>query len=328
MPEFRKNPITGRWVVIATERAKRPHQHGSAATEPCPFCIGNEAMTPPEVLAYRRSSNDFNSLGWSLRVVSNKYPVFEQTDRYQARRDGLLESTNSAGVHEVIIESPEHLTEMRSLSKEQIALVFRAYQQRLRHWRDDPRWQYLMIFKNQGVQAGASLEHVHSQLVAMPAIPKDIVDQVDRMGKHRETTGRCIYCEMIEKEIERRERLVRLDERFVVLCPYAPRFSYEICILPIDHRPVFEDILEQEMATLANTLRDTLARLSLVANDPPFNLVIHTSPKLAPANGHYHWHMEILPQLTRAAGFEWGSGIHINAVAPETAARLLRDARI
>jgi UDPglucose--hexose-1-phosphate uridylyltransferase len=328
MPELRKDSITGRWVIIATDRAKRPHQHGSAATEPCPFCSGNEAMTPPEVLAYRRSSGDSNAPGWSLRVVSNKYPAFEQTVRYQARNDGLLESTNSVGVHEVIIESPEHVTDIGSLSKEHIVLVLRAYQQRLRHWRGDPRWQYLMIFKNQGEQAGASLEHVHSQLVALPAIPKDIVDQVDRMSKHRETTGQCIYCEMIKKEIECRERVICLNQRFVALCPYASRFSYEICILPIDHRPVFEDILEQEMTPLADTLRDTLARLSLVANNPPYNLVIHTSPKLASADGHYHWHMEIMPQLTRAAGFEWGSGMHINAVAPETAARSLRDARI
>jgi UDPglucose--hexose-1-phosphate uridylyltransferase len=327
MPELRKDPISGRWVIIATDRAKRPHQHGSTATEPCPFCPGNEAMTPPEVLAYRRSG-DSNAPGWSLRVVPNKYPALEQTAQYLPRKDGLLESTNSAGVHEVIIESPEHVTDIGSLSKEQIALVLRAYQQRLLHWRNDPRWQYLMIFKNQGELAGASLEHVHSQLVALPAIPNDIVDQIDRMSKHRETTGRCIYCEMIEREIERGERLVWLNKRFVVLCPYAPRFSYEICILPIDHRPVFEDILAQEMATLANTLLDTLARLSVVANDPPFNLVIYTSPKLASADGHYHWHMEIMPQLTRAAGFEWGLGAHLNSVTPETAARLLRDARI
>lgn len=329
MSELRKDPVSGAWVIIAADRAKRPQQNASAGgMEPCPFCTGNEAMTPPEVFTYRESPGKPNSPGWSVRVVPNKYPALEQSAQWHIKKEGLLKSMNGVGVHEVIIESPEHVTDLGGLSKKQIALVLRAYQQRLRHWRDDPRWQHLMVYKNQGERAGASLEHVHSQLVALPTVPKDIVDKIDRMRNHRETTGRCIYCEMIEMEIKRQERLVRFDGQFAVFCPYAPRFAYETWILPMNHAPVFEEISENEVLVMANTLRDTLARLRLAAKHPPFNYVIYTGSKTVSEQGHYHWHMEIMPQLTRAAGFEWGSGAHINPVAPETAARLLRDARV
>jgi UDPglucose--hexose-1-phosphate uridylyltransferase len=332
MSEFRKDPVTGRWVIIASERAKRPRQHSvidfSADIEPCPFCPRNEAMTPAEVLAYRDPQAPPNSPGWRVRVVPNKYPALEKSAVWQAQNDGLYESMNGVGVHEVIIESPEHVTDIGRLSETQIALVLRAYGDRLRHWRQDQRWHYLLIYKNQGERAGATLEHVHSQLVALPSVPKDSVDKTASMLKHYASTGRCIYCEMVEKEIDRQERLVSSDEHFIVLCPFAPRFAYETWILPRDHAPVFEQSSETDTIALARTLRDTIRRLNRALDNPPFNYVIQSNPKPESANGPYHWHMEIMPQLTRAAGFEWGSGTHINPLSPEAAARLLRDARI
>jgi UDPglucose--hexose-1-phosphate uridylyltransferase len=332
MSELRKDPVTGRWVIIASERAKRPQQRNivdaSAEIEPCPFCAGNEALTPPEVLAYRKTRAQPNSSGWSVRVVPNKYPALEPGAVWHADHDGLYEEMNGVGVHEVIIESPEHVTNVGSLSAKQIDLVLRAYQERLRHWRNDSRWPCLLIYKNQGERAGATLEHVHSQLVALPSVPKDIADKTASMLKHYASTDRCIYCAMIEKEIDRQERLVSRDEHFIVLCPFAPRFAYETWILPREHAPVFEQSSETDTIALARTLRDTITKLNGALDNPPFNYVIHTSPIAEPANRHYHWHMEIMPQLTRAAGFEWGSGTHINPVSPEAAARLLRDARI
>jgi UDPglucose--hexose-1-phosphate uridylyltransferase len=332
MSELRKDPVTGRWVIIASERAKRPRQHSvidfSADLEPCPFCPGNEAMTPAEVLAYRDPQTQPNSPGWHVRVVPNKYPALERSAVRQAQNDGLYESMNGVGVHEVIIESSEHVTDIGRLSEEQIALVLRAYGERLRHWRQAQRWRYLLLDKNQGERAGATLEHVHSQLVALASVPKDIVDKTDSMLKHYASSGRCIYCEMIERAIDRQECLVSSDEHFIVLCPFAPRFAYETWILPRDHAPVFEQISDVDIIALARALRDTFARLNLATDNPPFNYVIHTGAKAETASHHYHWHMEIMPQLTRAAGFEWGTGTHINPVAPEAAARLLRDARI
>lgn len=330
MSECRRDPVTGRWVVIASERAKRPqHQNvtgPSAGLEPCPFCAGNEAMTPAEVLAYRDARARPNSPGWRVRVVPNKYPAFEASAVWQTQTDGLYESMNGVGVHEVIIESSEHVTDIGQLSEEQIALVLRAYRERLRHWRQDRRWRYLLVYKNQGERAGATLAHVHSQLVALPSVPKDIVDKTAGMIGHYEATGRCIYCAMIEKEIVHRERLVSNDDRFIVLCPFAPRFAYETWILPRDHVPTFEQSSEADAIALARTLHDTLARLNRAVDEPPFNYVIHTSPIEDPARSHYHWRMEIMPQLTRTAGFEWGSGTHINPVAPEVTAGLLRRA--
>lgn len=330
MSEFRKDPVTGRWVIIAAERAKRPRQrsvvNSSAGIEPCPFCAGNEVMTPAEVLAYRDPLAPPNSPGWRVRVVPNKYPALEASAARQTQNDGLYESMNGVGVHEVIIESSEHVTDVGQLSEEQITLVLRAYRARLRHWREDPRWRYLLVYKNQGERAGATLEHVHSQLIALPAMPKEVVDKIDGMKRHYASTGRCIYCEMIEKEIAHRERLVSNHDRFIVLCPFAPRFAYETWILPRVHAPVFEESSEPDAIALARTLRDTLARLNQTVDEPPFNYVIHTSPIEDPASSHYHWRMEIMPQLTRAAGFEWGSGTHINPVAPEVAAGLLRSA--
>jgi UDPglucose--hexose-1-phosphate uridylyltransferase len=332
MSEFRKDPVSGRWVIIAAERSQRPRALGvgpaSSESEPCPFCAGNEAMTPPEAFADRANPDQPNSPGWRVRVVPNKYPALESKAFRHSRDDGLYESMNGVGVHEVIIESPDHVTELSQLSDEQIGVLLRVYGHRLRHWRADPRWRYLLVYKNQGERAGATLEHVHSQFLALPAVPKEVGAQIAGMKRHYETAGRCIYCDMIEKEIAQGERLVSIDERFVVLCPFAARFAYEISILPKEHVPLFEESTESDTSDLARVLRQTLTRLNRTLGKPQLNYVIHTAPVDEASSGFYHWRLDILPQLTRAAGFEWGTGMHINPVAPEAAARLLRAAAI
>jgi UDPglucose--hexose-1-phosphate uridylyltransferase len=331
MSEIRKDPLSGRSVILAAERSKRPRPLSAGSVslenEPCPFCAGNETMTPPEVFAHRHSSAPPDSPGWSVRVVPNKYPALEQNTVGQPNH-GFFESLNGLGVHEVIVESPDHVTDMSQLSDEQCALVLGAYRQRLSYWRADPRWRYLLVYKNQGAGAGATLEHVHSQFMALPDLPRESAEQIARMKQYHEAAGRCLCCDMIENEIAHRERLVSNDGRFVVFCPFAARFAYETWILPRKHAPLFEQGTQADIRLVARILRDTLARMNAILGNPPFNYVIHTAPSEEDSSRHYHWQLQILPQVIRAAGFEWGSGMHLNPVAPETAARLLRGAAV
>jgi UDPglucose--hexose-1-phosphate uridylyltransferase len=329
MSEFRKDPATGRWVIIASAREKRPRDLGDKddlkRSEPCPFCSGNEALTPPEVWSHRERNTQPNAPGWCVRVVPNKYPALEIGGKWSARDDGFYESSNGLGVHEVIIESPNHVVNMGMLSEEQFANILRAYRDRMRELENDPRWCYLLVYKNQGERAGATLGHVHSQLVALPAVPKQAVDELNGAKQHYESTGRCIYCAMIQRELERRERLITASEGFVALCPFASRFAYETWILPKNHAAAFEQSSEQDIVALAHAQKDLIIRLNRVLSNPPFNYLIHSIPPQEKLNSHYHWHIEVLPQLARAAGFEWGSGSHMNSVAPEDAARSLRN---
>jgi UDPglucose--hexose-1-phosphate uridylyltransferase len=328
MPDFRKDPVTGRWVIIASERAQRPQPKNtidsSSPAEPCPFCAGNESMTPPEVLAYSTDRLQLNSLGWTVRVVPNKYPALDDGALWRTDKDGVYESMNGVGVHEVIIESPDHVTNMARLSEQQFVYVLRAYRERVCQLRNDSRWRYLLIYKNQGYGAGATLEHVHSQLIALPHVPKDAVDEINGTKRHYEATARCIYCDLIGTEVKRQTLLVSNHNRFIALCPFAPRFAFETWILPKDHAPGFELCSDHDLEALARALRDTILRLNFALGDPPFNYVIHSNAWKEAASPHFHWHIEIMPQLIRAAGFEWGSGAHINPCAPEDAARLLR----
>lgn len=332
MPELRKDPVTGRWVVIAAEREKRPRQLGemndAARSEPCPFCTGNEAMTPPEVMAYRSDPSPANSPGWSVRVVPNKYPALVDDDTPVFAQDPFYESRSSFGVHEVIIESPDHVVNMGALGVEQITQILRAYRVRMRELIKDPPWRYILLYKNYGDRAGATLEHIHSQLIALPAVPAQAADELNGAKRHYESTGRCIYCDMIERELKQRVRLVLSSDHFIALCPFASRFAYETWILPKHHAAAFEQSSDQDILTLSSALQEIITRLNHALDDPPFNYLIHSIPPRDTQSVQYHWHIEILPQIARAAGFEWGSGMHINSVAPEDAARLLRDVTV
>ena len=331
MPQLRKDPVTHRWVIIASERAKRPRHHSSdehrtqASAASCPFCAGHETMTPPEVWAQRENNTLANAPGWQVRVVPNKYPALESKGDWIAAKTALYESSNGLGVHQVIIESPDHATNIGMLGLDQFGNILRTYRERMRALRADPRWRYLILYKNQGERAGATLEHVHSQLLALPFVPREAADELTNAKMYYDSTGVCLYCDIVQREIACRERLVSSTERFVALCPFAPRFGYEIWILPKHHAPAFEQSTEDDIRALAYALKNVLLRLNRLLGDPPFNYVIHSAPAPQTALPHYHWHIKIMPQITRAAGFEWGSGMFMNSIAPEDAARLLRD---
>ena len=327
MPELRRDPVSGRRVIIASERANRPHQIGKESdahrAESCPFCPGNEAMTPPEVLAYRSQDSAADSPGWTVRVVPNKYPALVSEAKIYPPEHPVYRSRTAVGAHEVVIESPEHIVNMGALNVEQIGRVLCAYRERMAEMQKDPRWRYTLVYKNQGDRAGATLEHVHSQLVALPMLPAQAADELHRAKGGYDLTGGCIYCDIIERELVQGERVVLVSDRFVALCPYAPRFGYETWILPRRHAAAFERSSDEDLPHLASAMQEFFARLNRALNEPPFNYLIQS---LYPgADAHYHWRIEVLPQIARAAGFEWGTGMHINSVAPEHAARLLRD---
>jgi len=329
MPEFRKNLITGHGTIISTERAKRPHQSfsdtSSEASEPCPFCPGNEAQTPPEVFAYRAPGTQADAPGWTVRVVPNKYPAVRNEYAAIIHSDALGERTRAVGVHEVIIEVPEHVTDMAQLSQAQIAAVLCAYHERMRALREDRRWRTILIYKNQGTWAGATLEHAHSQLIALPEIPPIMARELDRARAYFSSTGRCGYCDMVQREMRGRERVVGESDRFAVFCPDAARFPYETWIVPKRHAASFEGCGGDDYEELSGCLKQTLTCLDRALHNPALNYLLHSTFFGDEASDYYHWHLEILPKITQVAGFEWGSGSFINPVAPEDAAQVLRD---
>ena len=333
MPELRKDPITGRWVIIATERARRPSDfvHEPEPKHPgsfCPFCYGNEGKTPPEILAYRTNETAPNTPGWTVRVVPNKFPALGIEGDLGRQGEGLFDKMNGIGAHEVIIESPDHEKTLEQLPEKRIEDVLWAFRDRILDLKKDQRFRYILIFKNQGEAAGASLEHSHCQLIALPIVPKRVREEVDGAKQYYTLKERCIFCDIIRQEVDEKTRVVDQNDDFVVLEPYAPRFPFETWILPKSHESSFEECPSHTYENLAKTLKRLLTRVDKVLVSPAYNLVIHTAPVIEPSNNYYHWHFEMMPRLTRIAGFEWGTGFYINPTPPEEAAQFLRDAGI
>jgi UDPglucose--hexose-1-phosphate uridylyltransferase len=331
LPELRKDPVTGRWVIIATDRAKRPSDfvrervqiRGSSF---CPFCYNNEAKTPPEIMAYRPDGSARNTPGWTLRVVPNKFPALGIEGTLNRQGEGLYDKMNGIGAHEVIIETPDHNLTLASMPANRIEDVLWAYRDRIIDLKRDRRFKYILIFKNHGDAAGASLEHTHSQLIALPVVPKRVTEEVEGAKAYYGYKERCVFCDMIRQEVESRTRMVADNEGFLALSPFAPRFPFELWILPKNHQSAFEDSQKHEFEQLASILKDMLTRLDKVLDFPAYNFIIHTSPIPDTVNDYYHWHFEIMPKLTKVAGFEWGTGFYINPTPPEEAAKFLSDA--
>jgi UDPglucose--hexose-1-phosphate uridylyltransferase len=335
MSELRKDPIIGRWVIISTERGKRPsdfseegtNEHRLKTSTFCPFCPGNESMTPPPVLVYQSNAIASNS-PWKLRVVSNKYPALKIEGELDRRGEGIFDMMNGIGAHEVIIESPDHLKDLVDLEEHRIEDVLWAYRDRMIDLKRDKRFKYILIFKNQGSAAGASLEHTHSQLIATPIVPKRVMEEISGAEKYYEYKERCVFCDIIRTELEKGVRIVLENDYFCAIEPFAPRFPFETWVLPKQHDSVFEDCTKPEYVSLSKILKETLKRIKVALNNPPFNYVIHSSPIQNHVSSSYHWHIEIMPKLTKVAGFEWGSGFYINPTPPETAAKYLKEVKI
>lgn len=327
--ELRKDPIVGRWVIIAPERLTRPqtlnHEDSPAEDSFDPFLQGNEETTTPEILAYREPGSRPNGPGWRVRVIPNKYPAVRVEGDLHKRGDGIYDKMNAVGAHEVIVECPQRETNMSRLSVDNIREVLWVYRDRLVDLKRDQRLVHGLIFKNKGARAGASLDHSHSQLIVSPIVPIAIQEELNGAHEFYRYRGRSIFSDMIQQELATESRVVVETEGYVVLCPFASRFPFETWILPKQHSSHYENISRPMIEELGVVLKQTLRKLELGLDDPPYNYVFHTAPFSSQELPHFQWHIEIFPRLSRVAGFEWGSGFYINPVSPESAAEFLRE---
>ncbi len=330
MPELRKDPITGRWVIISTDRARRPSDFTRVTVEPsgarfCPFCPGNEDKTPPEVLSYHTDGLTHGGR-WSLRTVPNKFPALRVEGDLDRQGEGLYDRMNGIGAHEVVIETPDHMATLASMDERQVAEMLWAFRDRVLDLKKDKRLRYVMLFKNHGEAAGATLEHPHSQIIALPVVPKRVQEELDGARKYFEFKERCVYCDILRQDLKDSDRVILETDEFAAVAPFASRFPFETWLLPRRHESHFENIRESEVANLAWVLRNVLRKMDRVLEKPAFNLIVHSAPVQEATSEHYHWHIEIIPKLTRVAGFEWGTGFYINPTPPEEAARFMREA--
>jgi len=327
--ELRQDPMTKDWVVIAPVRQKRPHSrkvppNNQSATpdHACPFCLGNEALTPPEV--YRDTDTEGS---WLVRVVPNKFAALWPSTS-ATRKDGFFRRAPGLGYHEVIIETPNHAEDISEMSPDHIARVLLAYRERYRKLSEDSRVGFVVIFRNHGERAGTSLVHPHSQLVATTVVPALIRRKHEIAERYFDDTGRCVYCDVRDAEIADGSRLVEDTELFAVFAPFASRSPFEMWIVPHAMRPSFALATDDELDGLARSLRRCLRRLRACCGDVDYNYVIHSCPRKDEDEEYYLWHLQIVPRLSEPAGFEIGSGMYINTVAPELAAQQLRTASV
>ena len=331
-PEYRRDPVTGRWVLIAPERAARPlalshvkpHDRRDTERDRCPFCEGREENTPLERFAIRAPGSVANGPGWQLRVVPNKFPAVRPLANTDPIGRGLLESVPGHGEHELVIPCSRHESNPVRLTNAEFAVMLCAYRERLLALAADSRLAYATIFQNVGAEAGASLAHLHAQILATPFVPDGVAQELEGSKNHFARAGRCVFCDLLSHESRAAERLVLETPNFVALLPFAGRFAYETWVLPRTHESRYEALTDELALELAEVLRIVLSKLDAVLDEPAYNYFLHTAPLRSPELPHYHWHLEIIPRTARAAGFEWGSGCFINTVAPERAAAELR----
>jgi len=341
MPDLRKDPIIGRWVIIATERAKRPLDFKQETADmvevtPCPFCSGNEHLTPPEIRSIRKGGTKPNGPGWDVRVVPSEAPVLRIEGNLNKHPHGIYDMVNGIGAHEIIIETPEHIDQMSTLTPEQISKILMAYKERITDLERDKRFKYVLVFKNHKPAAGSTkIRHCRSQLIALPACPKSVKGELEGARKYFEYKDRCVFCDIISQELEDKSRLIFDVDGFVAIAPFAARFPFETWILPKDHCADFPKITDKNTFELAKILKEILLRMNKLLSDPPYNYILHTAPYRRPKAGYwgsieqdYHWHIEIIPRLTRVAGFEWGTGFYINPMPPENSAKFLREVKV
>jgi UDPglucose--hexose-1-phosphate uridylyltransferase len=331
MPELRKDPIVGRWVIIASERGRRPSDFSpekartARPDKACPFCPGHEDKTPREVLAYPAHGPGPTDAPWSVRVVPNKFPALMIEGGLDRAGEGLYDKMNGVGAHEVVIETPVHDADFADLTLAEIEGVLWAYRDRIVDLKRDTRFRYVMVFKNHGAAAGASLDHTHSQLIALPVVPVTVAEEMAGARQYYEFKERCIFCDIVRQELTDGRRVIFENAGFVVVAPYAPKFPFETWVLPKAHGSHYEDAQRAHFGQLADALGTTLRKLNKALDQPPYNFILHTAPFHERETPYYHWHLEIMPTLSKVAGFEWGSGFYINPTPPEDAAAFLRD---
>lgn len=338
MPELRKDPIVGRWVIIATERGRRPGNFVDSAdhatdAKDCPFCDDKESR---EVYALRDGEDAQSS--WKVRVLESGTPLFDGSGSVRRRGHGLYDVCDSFGAHEVVIETPEHVANMADLSVDQIKNVFETYALRINHHRKNSDFQYALAYKNYGKAAGSRLiGHARSQIMATPVNPIRVKDKISGAKKYYEYHERCLFCDLIRQEKKSPDRVVVETQHFLAITPFASRFPFEVWVLPKHHACDFAQGVAGYEGDLAKMMKELLLRIKVGLEDPAYNYVIHTAPfKMDHSDGvkyrtieqDYHWHMEVMPRLTRVAGFEKGTGFYICPIPPESTAQFLREVKI
>lgn len=330
MPELRKDPISGRWVIISVERGKRPSdfpvRFHTRRGGFCAFCEGNEYTTPSEIYAVRPDGSKPNTPGWTLRVVPNKFPALIVEGDLKKTAEGIYDKMNGVGAHEVVIETPDHNLTLSTMPLKGVEDVLMAFYQRMSELKKDERLKYVLIFKNEGESAGASLEHSHSQIIGLPVVPRIVEEEIENSKRYFDYKERCIFCDIIHQELMTGTRLISENEDFISIAPFAPRSPFETFILPRKHGSSFTP--NSGFHLLAEILQVTLKQIDKVLEQPPYNMMIHTAPLRNQVDEYYHWHIEIKPVLTAMAGFEWGTGFYINPTPPEEAARFMRETGI
>ncbi len=331
MPEFRQNMVSKEWVIIATERAKRPDQFLQRKEEKtslpphrgdCPFCPGNESMTPPSLFSIEKNA------AWSLRVVPNKFAALQSHLTTERKHEGRFLKVDGFGIAEVIIETPFHNRTIATMDLEEVKNTVLAYRERYIALSKSKQIDLITVFRNCGEKAGTSLEHPHSQIIATPIVPPHVRDPLYQSQLACDTYGNCIYCELMGEEKRHQVRVVKETKYFLALCPFASRSPFETRIYPKIHRSSFANLSDEEVMDFACVLQDTLKRLFYGLNNPDYNYVIRSAPLEEKDVKYHHWYVVIVPKLTTPAGFEIGTGIYINTTLPEQCAEFLREVRV
>ena len=330
MSELRRDPIVGQWVVVATDQESlTPVGYGKQERKltqqaVCQFCPGREGYTPPEVDAVRLDGSPVNTPGWIVRAVPNKFPALKIEGELDKRGIGIYDLSNGIGAHEVVVETPDHDKDLADLPLEGISRVLRMYLSRGLALAKDKRFKYIMVFKNYGESAGASIEHAHSQIIALPMVPKLVKAELDGARDYVKFRGRCLFCDILEQEYSDEDRIVAQNDKFIGFCPYAPHSPFENWIMPKEHNSDFFALKEEDMIDLAGILKEMILRMQKCLKCS-YNFYIHTAPIGYKEKDMYHWHIEIVPQLVKNKGYEWGTGLYLVPTSPAVAAGYLRD---
>jgi UDPglucose--hexose-1-phosphate uridylyltransferase len=316
-------------VIIDSDHPKGPKDFPKEDNTPtrqeiCPFCPGREERTPKEVDAVRAPESLPDTPGWLVRTVPNKFPVLITDGIFSKEGIGVYDQMTGIGAHEVLIESPDHEKTLAELEAEEFRQVINQYHSRLCRLSQESRFKYVAIFKNFGASAGATVEHTHSQIIALPMVPKTVLEELKGAENYHLNRGRCVFCDIISQEYQDKERIIAENSTFLAFCPYAPRYAFETWIIPKGHSADFADTDQATRADLAQILQDVLKMVKKVLGNPSYNYYLHTAPNGYTNPSCYHWHIEIIPKLTRSVGFEWGTGLHIVPTLPQEAARFLK----
>lgn len=334
MPELRRDPITRGWVIVAPERQRRPSdfftKSAKEETGHCPFCSLHEDDSKESLQNFSAPENSEED--WNISVIEDKYPLLNPTESSEGFGDGMYDLRGGYGHHELVIESREHSACFESMSLKHIEAIFSAYQQRMINLSKDVKVSHVLISRNTGHYAGANIHHPHSHIVGLPIVPKKIFEEMEGSGNYFDYRERCLFCDIITQEGDDKSRVIMEDEHFIAFCPYASRFPFEVTIIPRIHQSGFESINSAEIESLAKHVKSIFKGINSLLGDPPLNYIIHSAPfsdcghrEFEKSHSFFHWHIEILPKLTRIAGFEWGTGFYINPMLPEEAAEHIRE---